>query len=50
LRGKKIRLAQDRDKFWILVSGEMNAGFRQMRGISWLNEELFFSEEGLSYM
>jgi hypothetical protein len=34
----RIKLAQDRDRWWALVNA---TGFHKMRGISWLAEDLF---------
>ena len=38
-----IDLAQDGDKWWIVVNTVMN---NKMTGISWLAEELLASQEG----
>ena len=43
----RINLAQDTDRCRGVVNVEMNFGFHNMRGISWLAEELSASQEGI---
>jgi hypothetical protein len=45
-----IDLAQDDDKWWVVVNTAMNFQVNKMIRISWLAEELLASQEGHSSM
>jgi len=49
MKGHKLDLAQDRDRWLDLAKTVMNLGLK-MRGIFCLVEELFATQEGLSSM
>jgi len=45
-----IAVAEDRDRWRLLVNAVGDSGFRKMSGIPWLAEDLLVSYEGLYSM